>query len=96
MFARPFFSYFDLKGEFCKPFVLPQEDPAYYDSYLKTYNRPELVLGPVQVKESALSEGLFHPLRILNPKGGTRPPDSSPSAPIVEGEGQKRSEPMMK
>ncbi len=96
LFARPFFSYFDLKGEFFKPFVLPQEDPAFYESYLKTYNRPELVLGPIQVKESALSEGLLHPLTILNPKGGTRPPDASPSAPIVEGEGQKHSEPVMK
>ena len=96
LFARPFFSYFDVSGQFCKPFVLPQEDPAFYESYLKTFNRPELILGPVQVKESALSEGLLHPLRILNPKGGTRPPDSSQSAPIVEGEGQKRSEPVMK
>jgi hypothetical protein len=96
LFARPFFSYFDVNGQFCKPFVLPQEDPAFYESCLNTFNVPELILGPIQVKERALSQGLLNPLKILGPKGGTRPPDSGQSAPIIEGEGQKRSEPAMK
>jgi len=26
---------------------MPQEDPAYYDSLMMTYNIPELVTGPV-------------------------------------------------
>ena len=74
LFARPFFSYADHHGHFSKPFVLPQEDPSFYESYLKTFNVPELVLGPIQVKESALAQALFHPLRVFRPKGETRPP----------------------
>jgi hypothetical protein len=96
LFARPFFSYFDVSGEFCKPFVLPQEDPAFYESYLKTFNVPELMLGSIQVKESALAQGLLHPLKILNPAGATRPPDSGKPATVVEGEGQTRNKPAMK
>jgi Tol biopolymer transport system component len=55
LFARPFFSYMDEQGQFHKPFVLPQEDPAYYDTCLQTFNVPELVQGPVTVKESELA-----------------------------------------
>lgn len=96
LFARPFFSYFDVNGEFFKPFVLPQADPAFYESYLKTYNRPELILGPIQVQESTLAQGLLHPRKILNPKGATRPPEAGQPPPIIEGEGQSRSQPTMK
>jgi hypothetical protein len=97
LFARPFFSYFDAAGQFCKPFVLPQEDPAFYESYLKTFNVPELILGPITVKESTLSQVLLHPTTTLKPTGATRPPDlSGQPAIVVEGEGQKRYEPAMK
>jgi hypothetical protein len=97
LFARPFFSYFDAGGEFCKPFVLPQEDPAYYESYLKTFNVPELILGPITVKESTLSQAVLKPAKILHPKGETRPLDpNGPAAIVVEGEGQQRYEPAMK
>ena len=96
LFARPFFSYVDREGQFCKPFVLPQQDPAFYQHYLKTFNVPELVLGPIEVKESALSEAFLHPRKVLTPQGETRPPDSGPPATIVEGEGQKRYQPAMR
>jgi len=48
--ARPYFSYFDESGVAHKPFVLPQKDPDFYDSYLKTYNVPELVSKPVPAR----------------------------------------------
>ncbi len=44
--ARPFFAHIDTKGNTTKPFVLPQKDPYFYNSFLKTFNRPELVKGP--------------------------------------------------
>ena len=44
--ARPFFAHIDTSGNTTKPFVLPQKDPDFYNSFLKTYNRPELVKGP--------------------------------------------------
>jgi len=54
LFTRTCFSYVDEQGQAHKPFVLPQHDPAYYDSQLKTYSVPELVKGPVQVSRTAL------------------------------------------
>jgi hypothetical protein len=47
VFAKPYFSYFDAAGHAHKPFVLPQRDPDFYESFLKTYNVPELVSQPV-------------------------------------------------
>jgi Tol biopolymer transport system component len=47
LFARPHFAYVDHEGKVHKPFVLPQEDPTYYDSLLRTYNVPELIREPI-------------------------------------------------
>jgi hypothetical protein len=48
LFTRPFFCYFDKNGKVSKPFVMPQEDPEFYDTFLKNYNIPELVTSPVE------------------------------------------------
>ncbi len=48
LYTRPFFSYFDKNGKASKPFVLPQKDPEFYDSFLKNYNIPELITGAVE------------------------------------------------
>jgi len=53
--TRTYFSYVDEAGRVHKPFVLPQEDPAYYDSLLETYSVPELVAGRVEVNKSLLA-----------------------------------------
>lgn len=58
LFARPFFSYVDAQGTFHKPFLLPQADPAFYDSYLKNFNVPELVTSPITVTQRQLVEPL--------------------------------------
>ncbi len=47
--ARPFFSYLAQDGTASKPILLPQKDPAFYDTFLKTYNVPELVRGSISV-----------------------------------------------
>ena len=44
--ARPFFAHIDEDGNTTKPFVLPQQNPGFYNTFLKTFNRPELVKGP--------------------------------------------------
>ncbi len=54
LLARPYFSYLDSQGRAHKPFVLPQKDPAFYDTWLKTYNVPELVSGPITVTQQEL------------------------------------------
>ncbi|MBN1518108.1 PD40 domain-containing protein [Candidatus Sumerlaeota bacterium] len=59
LLARPFFSYIDAEGREHKPFILPQKDPAFYDAYLKTYNVPELITGPVTVPEDELVQAVL-------------------------------------
>lgn len=59
LFARPQICYVDSEGREHKPFVLPQQDPRFYDSYLKTYNVPELVRGPVRVAEESLVQAIL-------------------------------------
>jgi len=53
LMARIYFSFFDNNGNFSKPFVLPQENPDFYESCTMTYNVPELITGPIRY--SALS-----------------------------------------
>ncbi len=59
--ARPYFCYVDENGEFHKPFVLPQKDPAFYDTFFKTFNVPELVKGPIPVRGQVLARRAQHP-----------------------------------
>lgn len=47
LFTRPFFSYLDENGKASKPFVLPQENPEFYNTFIKNYNIPELIKGEV-------------------------------------------------
>jgi len=47
--ARLYFSYIDTTGKAAKPFLLPQEDPAFYENFIKTYNVPEMIKEPVQI-----------------------------------------------
>ena len=46
-FTRPFFAHLDNNGHFSKPFELPCADPDYHRQFLKNYNIPELMRGPV-------------------------------------------------
>ena len=61
VFAKPYFSYLHPSGRAEKPFVLPQGDPEFYESFLKTYNVPELIAAPVPYSQRdfvrALSAG---------------------------------------
>jgi len=80
LFARPHFSYVDEHGEFHKPFVLPQEDPTFYGFCLNTFNVPELMQGPVTVKERDLVGAIVKPRKVLTPQGPAGPasPGSQP------------------
>ena len=39
--ARPYISYIEENGVSDKPFILPQEDPEFYQRFLKSFNIPE-------------------------------------------------------
>ena len=56
MFTRTYFSYIDVNGVASKPFVLPQKDPGYYESCLRTFSVPELVVEPVRTTKEALGK----------------------------------------
>jgi hypothetical protein len=87
LFARPFFSHMDQHGEFSKPFLLPQQDPDFYDSFLQTFNLPEFVLGPVQVTQDRLAPAFLNPDRRLVPSTAS-PRPNSPDASQGAGEGE--------
>jgi len=53
--TRTYFSYLDEDGCVYKPFVLPQKDPAYYDSLLETYSVPELIQDRIRTSRSRLA-----------------------------------------
>jgi hypothetical protein len=55
MFTRPFFAYFDSEGKTHKPFILPQKDPSFYNTFIKSYNVPELVTSEVKLNPRILS-----------------------------------------
>jgi len=61
LFTRSYISYVDTTGEAHKPFILPQKDPTFYDSYLKTYSVPEFVVEPLQPRQRHLAEAARWP-----------------------------------
>jgi len=58
LFTRSYLSYFDKNGKAHKPIILPQQDPTFYDSFLKTYSVPEFVIEPVKVSSRALANAV--------------------------------------
>jgi len=63
LFTRPYFSFLDDSGHATKPFVLPQEEPEFYNSFIKNYNIPELITGevpvsPVELRDKILEEAV--------------------------------------
>ena len=61
LFAKPYLSYFDRTGRAHKPFVLPQRDPDFYESSLRTYNVPELVSQPVPLRPRDFARAVLAP-----------------------------------
>ena len=54
--TQPYFTYFDAKGQAHKPFVLPQRNPEFYKTFLRSYNVPELVTSKVKLSPRNLRE----------------------------------------
>ena len=67
LFTRPYFALMTEDGQFSKPFLLPQEDPEFYDSFMRTFNLPELIQGPVTVPTEELVRAIFRPRHELRP-----------------------------
>jgi Tol biopolymer transport system component len=59
LFTQLYFSYFDANGNACKPFLLPQKDPEFYSTFLKSYNVPELVTTTVELNPRKLLKTIY-------------------------------------
>ena len=57
-FTRPFFAHVDNDGHWTKPFELPQHDPDYHRQFLRSYNIPEFMLGPVGITPQTFADVL--------------------------------------
>ena len=81
LFTCSYLSYVDQSGKVYKPLLLPQKDPAFYDSCLKTYSVPELVIEPVEVRGEKLARlirgsagiSVETPITMATPKAGEAP-----------------------
>ena len=50
LYTSPYIAYVSQEGEIGKPFLLPQEDPHFYFSYMKSFNIPEFVTEKVDIQ----------------------------------------------
>ncbi len=57
-YTRPFFAHIDKDGHGSKPFELPQADPDYHRQFMKCYNIPEFMRGPVTIKPQEFADVL--------------------------------------
>jgi hypothetical protein len=48
-YTKPYISYLDSSGTFRKAFLIPQRNPRSYDLMMTSFNRPELITGPVKI-----------------------------------------------
>ena len=58
LFMKAYLSYIDENGKAHKPFVMPQKDPEFYDSFARVYHLPEFVRDPVPLKGEAIASAI--------------------------------------
>lgn len=70
IFTRLYLSYIDSSGIASKPFVLPQYDPDFYDSFTKCYNVAEFADAPVRFSERQMNRAIFNrkPIKVDLPQ----------------------------
>jgi len=56
LYTRSYFSHFQPDGTFTKPLILPQENPDFYERFLKSYNIPELVKTEVKLNPRIVAD----------------------------------------
>jgi Tol biopolymer transport system component len=55
-YTRPYIAHVDKDGHATKPFELPCEDPDYHRQFLRCYNIPEFMKGPVTISPQAFAD----------------------------------------
>jgi hypothetical protein len=57
-YTRPFFAHIDKNGHASKPFELPCADPDYHRQFMRSYNIPEFMRGPVIISPQEFADVL--------------------------------------
>jgi len=55
LYTKLYLAHIDDHGTFSKPFLLPQSDPYFYQGFMKSYNIPEFISGPVSLHSRKIS-----------------------------------------
>ena len=58
-FTRPFIAHMNEDGTFTRPFELPQANPRFHQEFLRSYNIPEFMRGPVTIKPQEFAKVIF-------------------------------------
>ena len=66
LYTRPFIAHMNEDGTFSKPFMVPQKDPGFYDSCLRSFNIPEFVTGKVATEGRAMLKIIGSPAKDIN------------------------------
>lgn len=79
IFTHLYISYIDSAGNAHKPFILPQKDPTFYDSFTKCYNVAEFSRGPVRFTEKQLLKAIKTKQKTVVSIPGSSSPQSTGS-----------------
>ena len=55
-YTRPFIAHIDADGKASKPFELPCADPDFHRQFMKSYNIPEFMRGPVTITPQQIAD----------------------------------------
>ena len=69
VYTRPFIAHIDANMQSTKPFELPSKDPDYHRQLMKSYNIPEFMNGPVNLKPQDIADVLkqkVEPVKYVN------------------------------
>ena len=63
LYSTPFIAYMDKNGNPGKPFLLPQESPDFYKTFLFSYNIPELAIKQVSLNRNEVEKRIKEPAK---------------------------------
>jgi len=85
LLARPHITHIDETGRASKAFVMPQKDPHFYEYFIKTYNIPELITGPVEISPKKLGQAVMNRANRVKTKSSDEVSPKEKEVPPEEG-----------
>lgn len=64
LLTHPYLTHIDDAGQASKPFILPQQDPTFYEKSLKVFNVPELIAAPADALAAGLMSAISRPVSV--------------------------------